>query len=486
MDSNLNQLHFVLIPLMSPGHLIPMMDMAKLLAQHGMFVTIVTTPINASKFNSVIERETKSGFRIQILTLPFPSEEFGLPEGCESFDKLPKRDLIKNFFQATGALQQPFEKLLQNLQPPASCLVSGKNLGWTVETSRKLNIPRFFFDGMGCFSFSCSHNLETSRVHEGVSGSESFVIPGLPHRVELTKAKLPEYLNPRTGDLAAVRNKLRADEVVADGILVNTFEELEEEYVKEYKRVKGNKVWCIGPVSSCNKLKFDLVERGEMASIDVNDCLKWLDLWEPSSVVFACLGSIVGLKPWQLKEIGLGLEASNKPFIWVIRGEQSEVLEEGFKERTKERGLVIQGWAPQLLILSHPAIGGFLTHCGWNSTLEGISAGVPLLTCPLFAEQFFNENLVVDVLGIGAKVGVEAAVTWGLEEKSGLVVRREDVRKAIVKVTDKGEEAEQRRNKARELGKIAKEAIEQGGSSYLNLESFIDHVKQENFRRHLI
>ncbi|EXB75921.1 UDP-glycosyltransferase 73C3 [Morus notabilis] len=485
MDSGLNQLHFVLLPLMSPGHLIPMTDMAKLLAQHGVIATIVTTPLNAIKFSSMIQRAVESGLKIQFLTLNFPYLEAGLPEGCENMAKLPERSLIKNFFAATNMLQQPFENLLQTLQPPVSCIVSGKNLGWTVETCRKFKIPRIFFDGIGCFAFSCTSRLETSKVHEGVPNSDSFMVPGLPHKVELTKAKLPENLNPGSADLTEARNKMRAAEAIADGIVVNTFEELEAEYVKEYKRVKGNNVWCIGPVSGCHKYELDKVERGEMASIDVNKCLKWLDSWEPGSVIYACLGSICGLKPWQLKELGLGLEASNRPFIWVIRGgEKSEGLEkwiseEGFEERTMGRGLVIRGWAPQLLILSHPAIGGFLTHCGWNSTLEGAGAGVPLVTCPLFAEQFFNEKLVVEVMAIGVSVGVEAAVTWGLEEEAGLVMKSEDVKKAIDKVMDKGDEAEARRKKAREIGEMAKRAIEEGGSSYLNMELLIQYVKQQ-------
>ena len=492
MDSGeaINQLHFVLIPLMSPGHLIPMIDMAKLLAQHGMFVTIVTTPLNAIRFNSMIERAVKSGLKIQLLTLNFPSLEAGLPEGCDNMDKLSERSLIKNFFEAASMLQQPFENSLQSLQPPASCLVSGKNLGWTVETCKKFKIPRIFFDGMGCFAFSCTNSLETSGVLKGVSSSEPILVPGLAHRVSLTRVQLPENLNAVAADMTEVRNKMRAAEVVADGIVVNTFDELELEYVEEYKRVKGDKVWCIGPVSGCNKSELDKAERGEkISSTDVDKCLEWLDTWEQGSVIYACLGSICGLKSRQLKELGLGLEASNRPFIWVVRGgEKSEglerwIAEEGFEARTSERGLVIHGWSPQLMILSHPAIGGFLTHCGWNSTLEGIGAGVPLVTCPLFAEQFINEKLVVDVLGIGVSVGVEAAVTWGLEDKSGLVMKRENVKNAIDKVLDNGEEAEERRNKARELSEMAKKAIEEGGSSYQNMKMLIQYVKQQNMTK---
>ncbi|XWS59596.1 hypothetical protein CRYUN_Cryun08bG0135700 [Craigia yunnanensis] len=485
MASELDQLHFVLIPLMSPGHLLPMTDMARLLAQHGMIVSIVTTPLNTIRFQSSIERAVESGLHIRLLQLQFPSDKVGLPEGCENMDQLPSRDLIKNFFKAVSMLQQPFEQLFNELQPRPSCIISGKNLPWTVDTALKFNVPRIFFDGMGCFSFSCTHSLEVSKVHEAVSKFESFLIPGLPHRIELTKAQLPENLNPGSNDLTNVRDNIRAAELISDGIVVNTFEELETEYVKEYKRVKGDKVWCIGPLSACNKLNSDKAERGQKHSIDDNHCLKpWLDSKKPGKVIYACLGSISGLTTWQLVELGLGLEASNQAFIWVIRGgKKSEGLEkwiseEQFEERIKDRGLIIRGWAPQLWILSHPAIGGFLTHCGWNSTLEGICAGVPIIACPLFAEQFFNEKLVVDVLGIGASVGVEAAVTWGLEEKLGLLMKREQVKQAIDKVMDKSNIGEERRKRAKELGEIANKAIEERGSSYQNMEMLIEFVLQ--------
>ncbi|KAK1562341.1 hypothetical protein Q3G72_010462 [Acer saccharum] len=404
-----HQLHFVLIPLMSPGHLIPMVDMSRILAQHGVIVSIVTTPLNAIRFSSTIQRAVESGLSIQLHQLQFPSVEVGLPEGCENIDRLPSRDLIKNFFHAASLLQQPFEQLFDSLQPRPSCLISGRNLPWTTNTSFKFKIPLIFFDGMGCFAFSCTHNLMVSKVHESVSKFESFVVPGLAHRIELTKSKLPENLNPSSqSHLKKVCDHIRSVEHEAEAIVVNTFEELETEYVKEYKRVKGNNVWCIGPVSACNKLKLDKAERGEKASVDEKLCLNWLDSWEYRSVVYACLGSICGLTTCQLVELGLGLEASNKPFIW-----------------------------------------------------------------------FMNEKLVVEVLGIGASAGVEAAVTWGLEDKFGLLMKREQVKDAIQKVMDKGKQGDERRLRARELGEKAKCATEQGGSSYQNIEKLIQFVLQQ-------
>ncbi|KAH9671097.1 UDP-glycosyltransferase 73C6 [Citrus sinensis] len=215
--------------------------------------------------------------------------------------------------------------------------------------------------------------------------------------------------------------------------------------------------------------------RGENGSTvgDYEQCLKWLDSWEPWSVIYACLGSICGLATWQLLELGLGLEASSQPFIWVIRGgERSQGLEkwiqeEGLEERAKGRGFIIRGWAPQVLLLSHRAIGGFLTHCGWNSTLEGVSAGVPLVTRPLFAEQFYND-----------KLAVQAAVTWGLEDKSGLVIKREKVKEAIEKLMDRGKQGDEWIKRTRQLGEIANRAIGVGASSHRNMEMLIEFVIQ--------
>ncbi|KAI0515675.1 hypothetical protein KFK09_008341 [Dendrobium nobile] len=103
--------------------------------------------------------------------------------------------------------------------------------------------------------------------------------------------------------------------------------------------------------------------------------------------------------------MALGLEVSKNSFIWVVRSGDNDWVPEGYEERIKGRGMVIREWAPQLLILNHIAVGGFVTHCGWNSSLEGICAGLPMVTWPLYAEQFYNEKLLVDVLKFGVEVG---------------------------------------------------------------------------------
>ena len=140
--------------------------------------------------------------------------------------------------------------------------------------------------------------------------------------------------------------------------------------------------------------------------------------------------------------------------------------------------LAVRGWAPQVAILEHPAVGGFLTHCGWGSTLESVAAGVPMATWPFYAEQFLNEKLIVDVLGIGVSVGVtkptDSVLNSGNDSgKAKADVGMEMVKQALDKLMDGGVDGEARRAKAEELKAKAKAALEHGGSSYLNLEKLI-------------
>lgn len=215
--------------------------------------------------------------------------------------------------------------------------------------------------------------------------------------------------------------------------------------------------------------------------------MSWLDSKELDSVLYVSFGSLARLAPEQILEIAHGLEASNHPFIWVIgkilkstgqNGESKEnLLPSGLEDRIKEsrRGLIIRGWAPQLLILEHPAVGGFVTHCGWNSTLEGVSAGMPMVAWPITAEQFTNEKLITDVLKIGVRVG---SMHWmSPRTESWVSAGRDKVEAAVKRLMGSGEEAAEMRRRAEKLGMKAKIAVEEGGSSCKNADALIQELK---------
>ncbi|CAM8907031.1 unnamed protein product [Rhodiola kirilowii] len=467
MGSDSRPLRVFFFPFMAHGHFIPMVDIARLFSSQGVHSTIITTPLNAN----YISKTTS----LSIKTLPFHAAEVGLPDGCENVDMLPSHDLLFKFFQAANLLQTPFENLLELEKP--DCLISDIFFPWSVDSAEKFNIPRLVFHGTSFFAMCAMEILITHMPYKSVStDSEPFAIPNLPDEIKVTKSQFTadawEDTEKGPGKLMA---EARASGLRSFGMVVNSFHELEPAYADYYKNVLNMKAWCVGPVSLCNQNVEEKIARGKKSAIDDHECLKWLEGKQPDSVVYICFGSAARFPDEQLCNIALGLEESGVNFIWVIRRSSvsgsEDYLPEGFEDRVKDRGLVIRGWAPQILILDHPSVGGFVTHCGWNSSLEGISAGLPMVTWPLFAEQFFNQKLITDVLKLGVEVGAQKRSLNGEDR-----VTKEKVEKAVRAVMI-GEEAEERRGRARQLGKLAKKAVAKDGSSYIDLHNLLDELK---------
>ncbi|XP_022143977.1 UDP-glycosyltransferase 73C5-like isoform X2 [Momordica charantia] len=473
------ELHFVLFPFMAQGHMIPMVDFGRVLARRRVIVTLITTPHNASRFETIIHRDRDSlGLRISIIKIQFPWKEAGLPEGTENQDQLPPSVPAMEFMAATTFLQDPVEKLFETLSPPPNCIISDGCLPFTMKIARKFNIPRISFYVFNCFYSLVMHNSHL-LLHTQQNEEENFVVPGLPDRIEISKSRAPP---PIPQNLEEFQILLGRAEMSSYGIVLNTFEEMEPKYVEALKN-KRRRVWCVGPVSLCNAETADKAERGKKSAIDEHSCLTWLDSQKPNSVLYVCFGSLCNLIPSQLIELALGLEASKRPFIWAIRkGQNSEELEKwvsenAFENRIQGRGVLIWGWAPQVLILSHPSVGGFLTHCGANGIQEGICAGVPLMSWPLFSDQFINEQLVLRVLKIGVSAGAKYPVNEGEEEKHGVQVKKEDVKAAIDKLMDEeNEEPKDRRRRVKELAEKAKSAVVEGGSSHHNVSLLIKQI----------
>ncbi|XP_051114261.1 UDP-glycosyltransferase 73E1-like [Andrographis paniculata] len=472
--------HFILFPFMAQGHMIPMVDIARLLAGRGISVTILTTPQNSSRFKSVIDRAAAAGLDIHFTHLKFPCAAAGLPDGCDNFDMLPSMDDAAKFCVAIALLQDQVEEVLRRAELPPTCLISDGCFPWTTNVARKFDIPRIIFHGTNCFSQACYAVLADCNLFKSNSDSEYVVIPGLPDRVEITKAQFEVAMFRTSRELVEFWDQVRDAEDGAFGVLANTFEELEPKYIEKYSTTKGKKVWSIGPVSSCIHEELDMAERGGLAAIDGHSCLKWLDGHELGSVIYACLGSLSRVATAQLVELGLALEGSGRPFIWAVRsppaGFRTWLVKEKFEERVGGRGVLIVGWAPQVVILSHRSVGGFLTHCGWNSTLEGIAAGTAMVTWPVLGEQFLNERFVVDVVRTGVRVGVEKPVGMGHEEEVGVQVDMHVIKGAIEDVMDGGDYGKERRRRAAELAAMANAAVASGGSSCRNLTRFVRDV----------
>ncbi|XP_076949974.1 nuatigenin 3-beta-glucosyltransferase-like [Bidens hawaiensis] len=409
-------------------------------------------------------QDTVAGHPITVHTLNFPSSEAGLPVGIELINSAPSQEMAGSVIRGMMMLQPKFEQVIRELEP--DCIFSDMFFPWTVDLADQLNIPRLLFYPSCFFYHSVLHCLRVYKPHESVtSESEKFVVPNLPDNITMTRAEMSEHLKKET-EFGKILELIYESEKRSYGFVHDTFYEMEPAYVDHFKKTKGVKVWHIGPL-------FHFFNR---VSDNKHDCLSWLDDQHLHSVIYVCFGSMVRFPEAQITEIALALEESKRPFVWVVGKAGHVGLPDGFEERTKRenKGLIITKWAPQVEILQHPAVGGFLTHCGWNSTLEAVVAGVPLVTWPLFAEQFYNAKLL-ELLGIGVGVGVDV---WnlGYEIKSP-IIRKRDIIKAIERLLGDSGIAESVRQNSKELAIKTNKAIEDNGSSINSLMALIEELK---------
>ncbi|CAN0873131.1 Scopoletin glucosyltransferase [Linum grandiflorum] len=466
------------IPFLAPGHMLPMVDIARLFAVNGVNVTILTTTTNARLISSAIDHDARSGLRISLITLTFPCQEAGLPEGCENLLSAPTPEINFKLFHGIKLLQPEMSKLIRTHHP--DCLASDYLFPWSADVTSELGIPRLAFSGSGFFNLCIADSIESNNPHGGIeSETEEFVVPGIPHLVKLTRSQLPDMVKRKT-EFSGFFDILKKAERKSYGVLMNSFQGLESDYVDHFKKSIGLKAWQLGPIN----LDVENINRsGKATAVNVtteDNLSNWLNSKKSNSVLYVCLGSLTRFSKNQISEIATALEELNYPFIWVVAKILKEWwLPQGFEEKmVKEsgKGVIIKGWAPQTVILKHASIGGFVTHCGWNSIMEGVCGGVPMVTWPIFAEQFYNEKLVTQVLKFGVSVGNEVWSVWATEESP--LIKAEKMKSAIDVVMGQGAEATKMREKVKILADMAKKAVEIGGSSDCDLKSLLNDLRE--------
>ncbi|KAM6549861.1 hypothetical protein CsatB_021537 [Cannabis sativa] len=481
-----HHIHAVLFPFMAKGHTIPFLHLAHVLLNRHVTVTILTTPANRPFI-----AQSLSGTPASILELPFPENIPGVPAGVESIDALPSVSffLIQTIVLSTQLMKPDLERALENIQPPVSFMVSDGFLWWTLDSASKLGFPRLVTYGMSHYSMAVFHSLffgkkSVLHTHEvkvnNNMETKTTVVPDFPW-IKVTRNECDTSVENGEDESIALEFITKTTEATHNsfGIIFNSFYELEPVFVDYWSREAGLKSWPVGPLC-LHAISSSKPTKAEGRAVVIH---QWLDEKiekESSSVLYVAFGSQATVSSEQLREIAKGLEDSNVNFLWVLRKSQAEMAEpseeykffEGFENRVKNRGMVVRGWVDQMQILNHKSVKGFLSHCGWNSVIESISSGVPILAWPLAAEQPLNAKMVVEEIKAGLRVE-----SW--DGSLNGVVKSEEVSK-MVKELMEGEMGKEVRKKAEEVAVMGHKAVEEGGSSWQALESLLKETCNAN------
>ncbi|KAJ4850691.1 hypothetical protein Tsubulata_035384 [Turnera subulata] len=469
--------HAVCVPFPAQGHINPMFKLAKILHQRGFHITLVNSEYN---HNRLLKSRGPHSLR-GLPTFRFDT----IPDGLPLTDADSTQDVPSLCASTKKNCLPPFRDLLSRLNsnnpssgvPPVTCIVSDCIMSFTLEAAQELGIPNVLFWTASASSILAYLHyrglLEKGYVPLKdasylTNGYLDTAIDWIPSLEGITLKYLPSFIRTTDPDELMVHFALGEVENArnAAAVIFNTFDELEHEALQVLHNIYPQ-IYTIGPLQLLQSRDREngLDSIGSNLWKEQPGCLEWLDSREPGSVVYVNFGSVTVMTAQQLIEFAWGLANTKLSFLWVIRLDlvagESAILPPEFVAETKERGL-LSSWCPQEQVLEHPAVGGFLTHNGWNSTIESLSGGKPMICWPFFAEQQTN-------CWLGCN-------KWGVAMEIDNDVKRDEIEK-IVRVLMEGEKGREMRNKAMEWRRKAEEATTaNNGSSFLNLDKMITQV----------
>ncbi|XP_057514797.1 flavonol 3-O-glucosyltransferase UGT89B1-like [Actinidia eriantha] len=401
-NGNGNGAHILVFPFPAPGHIIPILDLTHQFLTRGLTVTVLVTPTHLPLLDPLLKCFASTSIQPLVLTPP------------EVPTSTMFRDIV--YMRALSTLSDPIAQWFRSHASPPVAIVSDFLLGWTQHLASDLGVPRIVFWSSGAFAASTIQCLwrDLPKVDESDDGNSTFSLVKVPNCPKYPCWQITNhYGGYKAGhpDWEFFRSSLLANHQ-SWGAVFNSFTELERVYLDHVKKEMGHdRVWTVGPLLPVDDDdRMVSTNRGGSNSVPTQEVISWLDSKGNGSVVYVCFGSRWTLTNQQVEVLQDALERSGVNFILVVKGSDKghlasdiSLISKDFEDRVVNRGFVIKGWAPQVVILRHQAVGAFVTHCGWNSVLEGLAAGVMMLTWPLGADQFINANLLVDQLGVAIR-----------------------------------------------------------------------------------
>ncbi|CAH2065169.1 unnamed protein product [Thlaspi arvense] len=428
----------VLVPVPAQGHLSLMMQLAETLHLKGFSITVAQT-----KFNYFSPSDDFTDFQFVTITESLPESAFKNLKPIMFLLKLNKE------------CQVSFKLLLQQ---DISCVIYNEYMYFVEAAAKEFNLPNVIFSTTNATAFvyrSVFKKLYANNILAPLKdskGQQDELVPGF-HPLR--------YKDLPTSIFSSLENILQlykntVDKRTASSVIINTASCLESSSLSWLQQQLEIPVFPIGPLHMVASDPTSLLEENR-------NCIEWLNKKKQNSVIFVSLGSLALLEVNEVMETASGLDSSNQHFLWVIRpgsvrgSEWIEHLPEEFSKMVSSRGYIVK-WAPQKEVLAHPAVGGFWSHCGWNSTLESIGEGVPMICKPFSTDQKVNARYLECVWRIG--IQVEGELDRGAVERA--------VKRLMV-----GEEGEEMRKRAICLKERLRASVRDGSSSHNSLDEFI-------------
>ncbi|KAL5540293.1 hypothetical protein UlMin_042776 [Ulmus minor] len=469
----------VLYPFLGMGHLISMVELAKLVISHfpsfSITIFVLNPPQNPDPISQQIANTSSNYIAAVSAATPITFHHFSIPTS----DLPPNTPLVELNFLLPRLNNPQIRQALQTISEKSKikAFIMDFFCDAAFEVATGLKIPAYYFftsSGNGLGFFLHFPVLDRNTETDIKDLDAPIKIPGLP---PIPTSETPPVIQTRANLVYQNFLQTAIHFSESSGIIVNTFELLEERALKAIsdglctaENYTTPAIFAVRPVISTKNGDGD-------ANQEKHECLSWLDKQPSGSVMFLCFGSMGVFSVKQLKEMAMALENTGQRFLWVVRtpppkndksyGIIGEILDESFLERTRDRGLVVQNWAPQLAVLSHDSVGGFVTHCGWNSVLESVSCGVPMVAWPLYAEQKMNRVYLVEEmkLALAIKESEDGFVSSGeLEERVRELMESENGREL--------------RERALVMRDAAITAMKDGGSSRVALTKLADGLSK--------